>query len=290
MRELLQRVAQFWADQDVVAGAPASPDDIAAWEARYGVPMPGELREWFTTLNGMEDGNGLDNEMMLSFYPLSLFCRLPEDAPTFADAPDATEYFVFANHLAWSHGYAVRLTGEASHSAPVFVVYAPDLVMEVAPSFRAFLERYLAVDYDALFPAPPAEWKERQDRELARLRAERATARIEEPPRLANADEVTRELSRFAAEHGRANPHLAGSERVVTVRLRVGPDGTPDHVGVDGDAGDAALDAEAVRAAGRMRFEPGKVDGEPLYVWITLPIAFRFAARPRSLWQRVFGR
>ena len=290
MNELFERVAAFWAAQDLGHAAPATDDEIAAWEARHGRAMPRALRAWFTTVNGMGDeGGGIDNDLLLSFYPLPLFVPLPEDAPSFADAPDAASYFVFADHLCWSHGYAVRLDGDDPDATPVFCIYAPDLIMPVEPSFEAFLERYLASDHDTVFPEPPAEWRAKRDAELARIRAERAAAKLEAPPRLANADQVTRELTRFADQFGRANPRLAGSERVVTVRLRVAPDGAPDHVTIDAGADDPALDAEAVRAAGRMRFEPAKVDGSPVYVWVTFPITFTFTARPRGVWRRIFG-
>jgi len=289
MKELIGRVARFWAEQGLVPEAPATEADLAVWEARHGRTMPRQLRAWFTTLNGISDeGGAFDDDLLISFYPLPLFVSLPEDAPSFAEAEDAASYFVFADHLMWSHGYGVRLGG-GDPEAPVFCIYAPNLIMPVAPSFAAFLELYLAGDSEALFPAPPAEWTARRDAELARLRAERAEARLEAPPRIANPDEVTRELSRFADEHGRAHPHLAGSPRVVTLRLRVGRHGVPDHVTVAAGADDPALDAEAVRAAGRMRFHPATVDGRPVAVWVTFPVTFTFAARPRSLWRWIFG-
>jgi TonB family protein len=290
VRELIDRVARFWTGQGLVPEAPATEADIAAWEARRGLAMPRELRAWFTTLNGLGDeGGAFDDELMITFYPLQLFLSLPEDAPSFAEAPDAASYFVFADHLSWSHGYGVRPGGEDPEATPVFCIYAPDLIMPVAPSFAAFLELYLAGDHGALFPDPPAEWTARRDAELARLRAGLANTRVDAPPRIANPDEVTRELSRFADEHGRAHPRLAASQRVVTLRLRVARDGVPDHIAVDAGADDPALDAEAVRAAGRIRFEPATVGGRPVAVWITFPVTFTFAARPRSLWQRIFG-
>lgn len=290
VKELLERVAQFWAGQGLVPEAPATEADIAAWEARFGLALPRELRTWFTTLNGMGDeGGAFDDDLLITFYPFQLFVTLPEDAPSFAVAEDAASYFVFADHLSWSHGYGVRLGGEDPEATPVFCIYAPDLIMPVAPSFPAFLELYLAGDHAALFPEPPAEWTARRDAELARVLAELADSAVQVPPRIANPDEVTRELTRFADGHGRAHPHLAGSQRVVTLRLRVGRDGAPDTITVDAAADDPALDAEAVRAAGRMRFHPATVNGRPVAVWATFPVTFTFA-RPRSLWQKIFGR
>jgi hypothetical protein len=90
VKELLDRVVRFWAAQGVGHDVPATGEEIADWEARYGRPMPRALREWFTTVNGMgEEGGGIDDDLLISFYPLGLFRSLPEDSPALAVALDA---------------------------------------------------------------------------------------------------------------------------------------------------------------------------------------------------------
>ncbi|HEX8905448.1 MAG TPA: TonB family protein [Longimicrobiaceae bacterium] len=275
MTELLDAVRRRWTAEGVAPATPASAGDVAAFETRYGVRLPGDVRAYLLALNGAEDGKlGAMDDRFLSFWNLAELRPLPEEAPGFANFPGAASCFAFADHLAWSHAYALRLSGDENASAPVSVLYGPGAVIETAPSFRAFLEAYLAGDETVLFPDSGPVVRER------RLVAELATAAREEAPRLKNRARLGRELTRFARAWARAHPSTA-SEAVVVVRMRVDREGAPHDISVDQGSGNVELDAEALRAAERMRFTPARVDGTPVWVWITIPITFRFhPARP----------
>lgn len=69
----------------------------------------------------------------------------------------ADSYFVFADWNIWAHAYAVRLSDGPEAPAPVVVIY-DDCLVEVAPSFRALLEQYVAGDVNTIFSDPP-EWR-----------------------------------------------------------------------------------------------------------------------------------
>ena len=149
--ELLERLRDHWAAQGVGPGVPASPEDIAERERRYGIRLPPDLRAYFRELNGMarhEDMNLEWDEDLIRFYPIEELRPLSEEWPETTVAR-AEELFVFADWSIWGWGYAVRLRGEGA--AEVQVVYGPETA-RVAGSFAEFLESYIARDYSVTFP------------------------------------------------------------------------------------------------------------------------------------------
>jgi protein TonB len=66
----------------------------------------------------------------------------------------------------------------------------------------------------------------------------------------------------------------AGAQGTTVLRVRVLPDGSVAEVLVDRSAGHADLDTAAVDAVRRWRFEPARRGGEPVAVWILVPVRF----------------
>jgi protein TonB len=67
---------------------------------------------------------------------------------------------------------------------------------------------------------------------------------------------------------------LAGVQGTVVLRARVTVEGAVGEVVIDRSAGNADLDAAAVEALRRWRFEPARRAGRPVEVWIVIPIHF----------------
>lgn len=65
-----------------------------------------------------------------------------------------------------------------------------------------------------------------------------------------------------------------GRGGTVTVRVEVGPDGTPTSVTVAESSRSRALDRAAVEAVRGWRFEPALVDGQPARGMVRVPIEF----------------
>jgi periplasmic protein TonB len=95
-----------------------------------------------------------------------------------------------------------------------------------------------------------------------------------EPPRLSNSREIARDLTRFTRTYARAKPRPPSGTRVVVVRMRVDDAGIPSRVFVPAPSSEAELNAQAVSAGSRMRFTPAMLEGEPVAVWIQLPLTF----------------
>lgn len=69
----------------------------------------------------------------------------------------------------------------------------------------------------------------------------------------------------------------AGIEGQVIVQCVIEPDGTPSNLSVVKSA-NQILDAEALRAVGRLRFKPGMQRGKPVRVKFALPVRFALTA------------
>ncbi len=94
----------------------------------------------------------------------------------------------------------------------------------------------------------------------------------ETQPELLNARSLTRIVTRaYPAEvRGRRAPTTVG------VHMKILADGTVDSTSVSIAASpDPLFNAPAARVAVQMRFRPATVGGQPVPVWVTVPIIFR---------------
>ncbi len=127
-----------------------NPTEIQSFESKYRVRLPGDLREYLLTIDGMEDelDAGINR-----FWPLAMIKPVHEELSDIN--PDRWAYpgcFLFVDHLILSLAWAVELRNEPSElSGPVFQVTGGDHpVRQIAPSFAAFLEMYLQNPFSIL--------------------------------------------------------------------------------------------------------------------------------------------
>jgi hypothetical protein len=142
--DLWLRLIDLWRDAGLTIRPGVDPSAIRAFEARYRVTLPDDLRAYWMTVDGMEDDldPGLNR-----FWPLGMVRPVPDELSDIH--PDRWAYpgcYVFADHCIWCLGWAVRLGSQsAEFSGPVFQVTGGDPPgRQVAPSFAAFAEMYLA--------------------------------------------------------------------------------------------------------------------------------------------------
>jgi len=151
MDELVRRIRAHWERASAHADPGASETVLAAFEARHEVRLPAAFRALYRAM----DGN-MGDENLTRFWPLAEICRV-SDVPEVADAPgessaEASNYFVFADYMIFSHVYAVRLTTDG-RDGPVWWVLGSRQQVEIAPSFEAFLRAYSENPDSILFPA-----------------------------------------------------------------------------------------------------------------------------------------
>jgi hypothetical protein len=146
----LEVVRQRWISLGVQV-RPGLPDQIIAdFEHRYGVRLPEDVRQFYQLMDGMET-NDSDDEW-ICFWPLSKVGTVPErlsDSRGIPDyggiersLPDASSYFVFADHSIMLQVYALRLTADLANPSPVVLIAGGDRWYQMAASFREFLRSY----------------------------------------------------------------------------------------------------------------------------------------------------
>jgi hypothetical protein len=150
VQSLWQRLVELWRRDGLSVRPPAWPEAIHAFESRYGVLLPADMRAYFLTVNGMEDE--LDSGMN-RFWPLEMIKPVEEELQE--HHKDRLAYpgcFVFVDHCVWCFAWAVQLGEEpARESGPVFQVTASEVPGEkIAPSFTRFVEMYLKDQFSIL--------------------------------------------------------------------------------------------------------------------------------------------
>jgi hypothetical protein len=148
----IEDLKTFWLRQGIKLRRGASQDELSAFEARYNIRVPEDLREYFAAVNGFEgsEHEATDDEA-ITFLGLDQMKPLSEYwSPAVADSDS---YFVFADYSIAAHVYAIHLDASV-HRNDVVVVY--DRTVEVANSFAKFIEDYLEKNDAVLFPEPQA--------------------------------------------------------------------------------------------------------------------------------------
>lgn len=93
---------------------------------------------------------------------------------------------------------------------------------------------------------------------------------VETPPRPTNTADMMRAIQQYYPPALRR----AGATGSVTVRMRVGVDGRPTEIHIL-QSTDPRFDDATRRVVDRLRFEPARLDGVPVPVWVEVPIQWR---------------
>jgi cell wall assembly regulator SMI1 len=152
--QLLDRVADWWRQDEVEANPGASQASISAFHETYGVPLPSTMEEFYRRFNG-DDGRGDSNHY--SFWELDRVKLVTEELvdPIHKNARDYPHCYVFCDYMIWAWAYAVRIDPDDSGNNPIIIV-SDSTPQVVAASFTEFLETYLN-DEEKLwdFPGTP---------------------------------------------------------------------------------------------------------------------------------------
>lgn len=116
---------------------------LAAFESKYHVSLPADLRDYFLAVNGMADG--VSDDALIRFWSLNEVKPITEGAPDYSDpsySEDAASLFLFADFCIWSHAYAIRLSADGDGPNPVLAI-GGEKPEKVFASFSELVSSYL---------------------------------------------------------------------------------------------------------------------------------------------------
>ncbi len=158
----LEHLTDHWKTLDVAPRPPASQTQIDAFARRHGILLPDDFRDFYSLCDGIEGTDGGLN----AFWPLaeidtvtaklSEFSGAPNYSSISRNLPNASNYFVFADHSIWVCVYAVMLTNDPHAPTPVIWIGDGRTYGTIADSFTDFWTRYIALPDDkVLWPTDP---------------------------------------------------------------------------------------------------------------------------------------
>ncbi len=171
------RLKQHWLQQNIFAVHPswnaqtirkcqsieekalrgASASDIANFEERYDVHLPEDLRQYFSTVNGM--GSARSETMDNSLLCLWSIDEMKSVAEFYVNVPqleelDPASLFIFADYCIECQYYVIQLHSDSQQPTPVYWM-ADTPRYQFGNSFTDFIEFYMT---DADFIVNP--WRE----------------------------------------------------------------------------------------------------------------------------------
>ena len=159
MERQAERLKQYWSSIGAGVRPGVAQTSLESFESKYDITLPGDFRDYFSTIDGMEEGCW-DNEM-IRFWQLHCVKSVPEALSHFAGVPDysriarrlseASSYFVFADFLIWSHVYAIKLGSRRPDRNQILWICGSKHHL-IAESFSDFLQMYLENSDSILFP------------------------------------------------------------------------------------------------------------------------------------------
>lgn len=125
-------------------------ENIDSFEREHGFLLPAVMRHLHRHVDGMLPG--VTDEAFLHFWPLSEVgpvprllseCRgIPDYGGIERSLPEATSYFVFADHSIWLKVYAVQLSIGPTVEGPVIWIAGGDRWQTHSASYAEFLRLY----------------------------------------------------------------------------------------------------------------------------------------------------
>lgn len=155
---VIDRLAKLWNLDDVAPDSRETGDAIAAFENRFAVTLPPDVREFYERFNGLVDMDADLNR----FWPIDELGTVPDivepyfGIPDYSGIanrlPDAKHYFAFADHSIWVCVYAVHLSDNPDTDTTIVWIADGNTFDILAETFSEFWELYLTSPDRILFP------------------------------------------------------------------------------------------------------------------------------------------
>ena len=139
---LAQRLKKHFIDDGVEINEPASEADVDAFQEKYGVVLPDDLKEYFLTFNGTGQGNFGGSGY--AFFSLAEFEPICQSSDLAAEESEIyRDCFAFSDYMIWCWGYVIRLTSSVGSNDVLSIYLDKPSNLKVANCFSQFIELYL---------------------------------------------------------------------------------------------------------------------------------------------------
>ena len=147
----------WWSKTDAgVVSRPASEAEIAGLEARYGVALPTDFRQYLTEGAPVAENWDAENG---NWWPLDRIKSIPEEYEHAVSAPiaeNADKHLFFLDHMQWCWAWAISCVNDETFGRVALIGGQSEVY--VASSFTDFVERY-TTDWFEVSRLPKAEPK-----------------------------------------------------------------------------------------------------------------------------------
>src|SRR5262245_11195542 len=128
--DIVSRLIAIWAAEGLRVRGGVSDEQLSAFEARFGVRLPSDMRQYLRRVDGMETGD-LCMWMQARLWPLNEFESARNECPPMSER-HYEGILLFGDYLLWSHGYGIQVKSPDENR--VFIV-GGDTPIEVARDF-----------------------------------------------------------------------------------------------------------------------------------------------------------
>jgi hypothetical protein len=134
---------------DIQLGEPATEQEIADFEIKYGIKFPADVREFLLKINGLSIHGGF-----IAIDPLNEWGLVNEDRYFFAKKFEemlsgaVDQYFHFGNYDISVWDWFIKLNADPIAETPVVVIYQE--ITKIAENFTDFLQKYCISNPESL--------------------------------------------------------------------------------------------------------------------------------------------
>lgn len=156
MLALIEKMKDRWSSQGMLIPPGVSEERLVAFESRYSVRLPRDVREFLEAVDG--PGQYLCDEQFFALWPLDEFRTIRVEWPEATALPDPDSYVVFSDHSIHCPTYAIRMGRDPDGPNPILAIFSDNMRFEAYPlthsraevpmiSFTEFLEELLATGF-----------------------------------------------------------------------------------------------------------------------------------------------
>jgi hypothetical protein len=136
---LLQQLVERWRKEGIPILRGVNAATITDFESKYNVKLPCDMKEFFSTIDGM--GDEYDEKGFFRFWLLEEVKPIEEHTPELVIAfPELAEYFFFFDHSIDLFMYAIRFGDSESSPTPIAQVYPQPNGLAFNQMFGSFAE------------------------------------------------------------------------------------------------------------------------------------------------------